>query len=85
MVLVEGFGNVFEKNQTKDNVFVFGCVHVVAQLVGGEPGLGFKAEVGGGVAGFRCCLLFGSHGRVRLREFVFSYTAVLKAVCGNLQ
>ena len=56
VVLVEGLGDVFEKNQAKDDVLVFRRVHVVAQLVGGEPELGFKAEVGGGVgrrSGFR--------------------------------
>jgi hypothetical protein len=33
-------------------VFVFRRVHVVAELVGGEPELGFETEMGGGVFGF---------------------------------
>ncbi len=38
----------------------FRRVHVVAQLVGGEPELGLEAEMGGGVGLGRC---FADHGR----------------------
>ncbi len=51
VVLLEGVGDVFEEDQAEDDVLVFRRVHVVAELVGGEPELGFEAEVGGGVFG----------------------------------
>ena len=46
-VFLEGVGDVFEEDQAEDDVFVFRRIHVVAQLVGSEPELGFEAEVGG--------------------------------------
>ncbi len=48
-VFLEGVGDVFEEDEAEDDVLVFRRVHVVAQLVGGEPELGLEAEVGGGV------------------------------------
>ena len=45
VVLLEGVGDVFEEDEAEDDVLVFRRVHVVAQLVGGEPELGFEAEV----------------------------------------
>ena len=48
VVLLEGVGDVFEEDEAEDDVLVFRRVHVVAQLVGGEPELGLEAEVGGG-------------------------------------
>gem|GEM_PF-3122194 len=51
MVLVEGVGDVFEEDEPEDHVLVFRRVHVVAELVGGEPELGLEAKVGGGVFG----------------------------------
>ena len=48
-VFLEGVGDVFEEDQAEDDVLVFRRVHVVAELVGGEPELGLEAEVGGGV------------------------------------
>ena len=60
MHLLEGIGNVFQEDQSKNDVLVFRRVHVVAELVGGEPELGLEPEVGcltvGGVLGF------GRHG-----------------------
>ena len=53
VMFVEGIGDVLEKDQAEDDMLVFRSVHVVAQLVGGEPELGFKAEVGVGF-GFLC-------------------------------
>jgi len=35
----------------EDDMLVFHRIHVVPELVGGEPELGFKTEVGGGVLG----------------------------------
>jgi hypothetical protein len=63
-VLFEGVGNVFQEDEAENDVLVFRRVHVVAELVGGEPELGFKAQVGGGVGflGFGC---FG-HGAIYL-------------------
>lgn len=52
-VFLEGVGDVFEEDEPEDDVLVFRRVHVVAELVRGEPELGFKAEVGGGVFGGR--------------------------------
>ena len=48
-VFLEGVGDVFEEDQAEDDVLVLRRVHVVAQLVRGEPELGFEAEIGGGV------------------------------------
>ncbi len=46
-VFLEGVGDVFEEDEAEDDVLVFRRVHVVAELVGGEPELGLEAEVGG--------------------------------------
>ena len=46
-VLLERVGNVFEEYEPKNDVFVFRCVHVVAQLVRGQPELGLKTDGGG--------------------------------------
>ena len=51
VVLLEGVGDVLEEDQAEDDVLVLRRVHVVAQLVGGEPELGLEAEVGGVVRG----------------------------------
>jgi hypothetical protein len=49
VVLLEGVGDVLEEDQAEDDVLVLRRVHVVAELVGGEPELGLEAEVGAGV------------------------------------
>ena len=49
VVVVEGVRDVFEEDEAEDDVLVFRRVHVVAQLVGGEPELGLEAGIGGGV------------------------------------
>jgi hypothetical protein len=64
VVFVEAVGDVFEENEAEDDVLVFRRVHVVAELVGGEPELGLEAEVGGGV--FGSGLGFGGAGHERL-------------------
>ena len=51
MVLFEGVGDVLQEDEAEDDVLVFGRVHVGAQLVGGEPELGFEAEIRGGILG----------------------------------
>ena len=56
-MFLEGVGDVFEEDQAEDDVLVFRRVHVVAELVGGEPELGFEAEVGA-----LCVGLFFSSG-----------------------
>ena len=43
--------DVFQEDQAQDDMLVFRRVHVVAQLVGGEPEFGFEADVGGGILG----------------------------------
>ena len=48
-MFLEGVGDVSEEDDAKDDVFVFRRVHVVPQLVGGEPELGLEAERGAGV------------------------------------
>ena len=48
-VFLEGVGDVLQEDEAEDDVLVFRGVHVVAELVGGEPELGLEAEVGGGV------------------------------------
>ena len=42
---LERVGNVLEENETKDDVLVFGRVHVAAQLVGRSPKLPLETEV----------------------------------------
>ena len=46
-VFLEGVGDVFEEDEAEDDVLVFRRVHVVAELVGGEPELGLEADGGG--------------------------------------
>ena len=60
VVFLEGVGDVFEEDEAEDDVLVFRRVHVVTELVGGEPELGLEAEVGGGV-GLGGCFGFGGH------------------------
>ena len=50
-MFLEGVGDVFEEDEAEDDVLVFRRVHVVAQLIGGEPELGFEADGGGGLSG----------------------------------
>ena len=57
---------ILEKDEAEDHMLVLRRIHVVAQLVGGEPELGFEADVGGGVS-----FLFGDCGHLlRLSFFV---------------
>ncbi len=53
-MFVEGVGDVFEEDEAEYDVLVFRRIHVVAELVGGEPELGLEAEV--------CGRIFGSCG-----------------------
>jgi len=53
MVLVEGIGDVLEKDEAEDDVLVFRRVHVVAQLVRGQPQLGLETEGGARLLGIR--------------------------------
>ena len=46
-MFLEGVGDVFEEDEPEDDVLVFRRVHVVAELVGGEPELGLEADGGG--------------------------------------
>ena len=48
-MILEGIGDVLEEDEAEDDVLVFRRVHVVAQLVGGEPELGLEADCGGGL------------------------------------
>ena len=55
VVFIEAVGDVLEEDQAEHDVLVFRRVHIVAQLVGGEPQLGLEAEGGadrGGGFGF---------------------------------
>ena len=49
MPLLEGVGDVLQKNQPEHDVLVLGRIHVVAELVSRQPKLGLEAEIGGGV------------------------------------
>ena len=49
VVFFEAVGDVLEEDQAEDDVLVFRRVHVAAQLVGSEPELLLKADVGGTV------------------------------------
>ena len=61
-VFLEGVGDVFEEDEAEDDVLVLRRVHVVAELVGGEPELGLEADGGGrGVLGR--VFAFGWHGK----------------------
>ena len=50
-VFFETVGDVFEEDEAEDDVLVFRRVHVVAELVGGEPELLLEADVGGTIVG----------------------------------
>ena len=63
VVFLEAVGDVLEEDEAQDDVLVLGGVHVVAQLVSGEPELLLKAEVGGGVGLGRCFTRHGAEGR----------------------
>ena len=52
VVFLEGVGDVFEEDEAEDDVLVFRRVHVVAQLVGGEPELGSKPMLAELLRGF---------------------------------
>ena len=52
-MFLEGVGDVFEEDEAEDDVLVFRRVHVVAELVGGEPELGLEADGGGGLGSRR--------------------------------
>ena len=54
MHFLERIGDIFQEDQAEDDVLVLRRVHVVTELVGGQPELGFKAEVGT-VAVFGIC------------------------------
>jgi len=63
VLLLEGVGDVLEKDEAKDDVLVFGRVHRAAQGVGHLPELGFIADGGTGghtrlraVSSIRQCL-----------------------------
>ncbi len=51
VVFLEAIGDVFEEDEAEDDVLVLRRVHVVAELVGGEPELGFEAKGVGTVFG----------------------------------
>jgi hypothetical protein len=53
--------DVFQENQPEDDVLVFRRVHVVAELVGGEPELGLEADGGGGGRVLGGGFAFGGH------------------------
>ena len=66
MVFVKGIRDVLEEDQPEHHMLVLGRVHVIPQLVCGEPQFGFKAEVGCGVRFCHFgCLLW--HARLFLR------------------
>ena len=59
--------DVLEKDQAEYDVFVFGRVHVIAQLVGRKPELGFETDGGGGFGGLLCAC-FGATGHESVGE-----------------
>ena len=60
-VLLKGIGDVFQEDQPQHHVLVFRRIHVVPQLVGGEPELRLEAEIGAGVLGGVGGFLTGWH------------------------
>jgi len=46
-VFFETIRDVFEEDQTENDVLVLRRVHVAAEFVGSEPEFGFEADVGG--------------------------------------
>lgn len=52
---LEGIGDIFDEDETEHNMLVFRRIYVIAQLVSGEPELGFEADVGGRIVDFSCC------------------------------
>ena len=66
MVLLEAVGDVLQKDEAEDDVLVLGRVHVVAELIGGEPQFPLEADIGGGVlGGGRGGFLWACHGGKR--------------------
>jgi hypothetical protein len=53
-VFLKGIGDVFEEDETGNDVLVFRSFHVVLQLVGGEPELCLKADGGRRIYKRRC-------------------------------
>ena len=50
-VFLEGVGDVLEEDEAEDDVLVFRRVHVVAELVRGQPQLGLETEGGSRLLG----------------------------------
>ena len=70
----EGVGDIFQEDQAEDDVLVFRRIHVVAELVCGEPKFGLKADGG------RVVLFWSSHSDyeflrsnhfIRTRDYLF--------------
>ena len=64
MALLEGVGDVFQKDEAQDDVFVFGRVHAAAQGVCHAPKLSLIAR-GGAVAAGLCVCFGGCFPRLR--------------------
>ena len=45
VLLLEGVGDVLQEDQAEDDVLVLGRVHVVAELVGGQPEFALEAQI----------------------------------------
>src|ERR1051325_3883702 len=45
VLLLEGIGNVLQKDQTEDDMLVLGCVHVGTEFVGSEPELVLEPNI----------------------------------------
>ncbi len=71
----EAGGAAIGQVQAEHDVLVLGGVHVVAQLVGGEPELGFEANRGGGLfgLGLRVGLVLLMPGRYWLQRGLAMY------------
>jgi hypothetical protein len=65
-VFLKSVGNILEKNQAKNDVLVFGSVHVVAELIGGLPEFGLEPNIGPGIGGFLWILTGTSHRNLSL-------------------
>jgi hypothetical protein len=78
MFLLEGIRDVFQEDQAENDVLIFGGIEVAAELVGGGPKGGFKAEFTGTV-GF---LLLSFKGGIRV--YLLAGTLILSQVGGTL-
>ena len=84
--LLERVGDVLQEDQPQDDVLILRRIHVVAELVGGEPQLGLESKVGPiAVASGDCSRLLLAHlTRFRFCESCRFFPIALLAHAGDI-